>query len=74
MDALAQRYHKTPSEVWRDCDALDYVVMTTAQGWERAQQQKANKNPGEVPDSARHIPPESLRAMIDRVKNSNENS
>ena len=66
---MAQRYHKTPSEIWRDCDAFDYVVMTTAQSWEAAQHEKANRKPGEVPASARAIPQETLKAMIQRVKN-----
>ncbi len=71
---MAQRYHKTPSEIWRDCDVLDYVVMTTAQGWESAQHEKANQKSGELSQSARAIPQETLRAMIDRVKQSNENT
>ena len=69
MDALAQRYHKTPSEVWRECDVLDYVVMTTAQGWESAQHEKANRKPGEVPESARRIPQDTLQSMLDKVRN-----
>lgn len=65
---MAQRYHKTPSEVWRDCDAFDYVVMTTAQGWEAAQRERANKAQGgarQAPD----IPQATLEAMLQRVKN-----
>lgn len=66
---MAQRYHKTPSEIWRDCDVMDYVVMTTAQGWEAAQHEKANKKPGELSSAARAIPQETLQAMIKRVRN-----
>ena len=65
---MAQRYHKTPSEVWRDCDILDYVVMTTAQGWEAAQHEKANKKPGEVSESARRIPQDTLQSMLDKAR------
>lgn len=68
MDALAQRYSKLPSEVWKDSDILDYIVMTTAQGWEAAQHEKANRKPGEVPPSARAIPQETLQSMIQRVR------
>lgn len=68
MDALAQRYHSTPSEIWRNCDVLDYVVMTTAQGWQAAQHEKANRKPGEVPSGARAIPQETLKAMIEKVR------
>lgn len=68
MDAMAQRYHSTPSEIWRRCDVLDYVVMTTAQGWEAAQHEKANRKPGEVPASAKAIPQETLKAMIEKAR------
>lgn len=70
LDALAQRYHKTPSEVWRDCDAFDYVVMTTAQGWEAAQRERANKAQGNQGQRvAPDIPQATLEAMLQRVKN-----
>lgn len=65
---MAQRYHRTPSEIWRDSDVLDYVVMTTAQGWEAAQHEKANRKPGQVPESARRIPQETLEAMLQRAR------
>ena len=69
MDAMAQRYHSTPSAIWRDCDAFDYVVMTTAQGWEAAQRDKANKQSGEANRVAPDIPQATLEAMLQRVKN-----
>jgi hypothetical protein len=68
LDAMAQRYHKTPTEIWRDCDALDYVVMTTAQSWEAAQHERANRKPGEVPESARNIPQATLEAMLHKAR------
>ena len=66
---MAQRYHSTPSAIWRECDAFDYVVMTTAQGWEAAQHEKANRKPGEIPSGAQAIPQDTLKAMIERVRN-----
>jgi hypothetical protein len=68
LDALAQRYHSTPSAIWRNCDVLDYVVMTTAQGWQAAQHEKASRKPGEVPSGAQAIPQETLKSMIERVR------
>lgn len=65
---MAQRYHRTPSEIWRDADVLDYVVMTTAQGWESAQHERANRKPGQVPESARRIPQATLEAMLQKAR------
>jgi hypothetical protein len=69
LDAIAQRYHKTPSEVWRECDAFDYLVMITAQGWEAAQRDKANKASGNHNRVAPDIPQATLEAMLQRVRN-----
>jgi hypothetical protein len=66
---MAQRYHKTPTEIWRDCDAFDDLVWTTAQGWEAAQRDKANKASGQTPRQAPDIPQATLEAMLQRVKN-----
>jgi hypothetical protein len=42
--------------------------MTTAQGWETAQHEKANKKPGEVPEYARRIPQDTLEAMLQKAR------
>jgi hypothetical protein len=42
--------------------------MTTAQSWEAAQHERANRKPGEVPESARNIPQATLEAMLHKAR------
>ena len=68
MDSLAQRYHCLPSHAWQHADVLDYVVMTTAQGWHAEHERR--QQPREA--GARPPPPtllqQDLEAMLARAR------
>lgn len=72
LDSLARRYDCLPSQIMREADTLDVLVMDIAVSYEAAQRERSEREAalarGELP-KADHIPLNTLQEMVNRVKN-----